>query len=294
MFIPHTPLRPGQDIHIVAPASKIIAEKFTAGCDVIRARGFNPVVHPQCYAEDGQSAGTIAEKAAALQSILDLPTPQIIWAAGGGNRTAHMLPHLRPGPVKHTLVGFSDITALLHRPYINGLFGPSVQRLSDLNVADTDYVFDLLTHGRADYPLSDCTILRAGTMTAPVFGGTLALLCALCGTPYMPDLRGAILAIEDVNEQPSRIDRMLWQLRHAIPFADLAGLIVGDFGNLPETGRPFGFTLRDIITEHTTPYDFPVIMDAPLGHGQRLQAIPQGARVTLTVTADKAKMQFSA
>ncbi len=292
MFIPPTPLRPGQDIHIVAPASKIIPEKFAAGCDVIRARGFNPIVHPQCYSEDHQSAGTIAEKATALQSILDLPTPQIIWAAAGGNRTAHMLPLLCSGPVKHTIIGFSDITVLLHRPTLHGIFGPSVQRLSDLNSEDTDYVFNLLGGHISTYPMPDAMILRPGTVTAPLYGGTLALLTAMCGTPYMPDLRGAILAIEDINEQPSRIDRMLWQLREAIPFSSLAGLIVGDFGDCPETGRPFGFTLRDIITEHTAPYDFPVIMDAPFGHGPRLQAMPQGTRTTLTVTATSAQMQF--
>ncbi len=294
MFTLLHPLRSGQDIHIVAPASSINPEKFTAGCEVIRSRGFNPIIHPQCYAQDHQSAGTIAEKAAALQSILDMPTPQTIWAAAGGNRTAHILPHLRNAATRHTLVGLSDITALLHLPFFHGVFGPSVQRLSDLNAADTDYIFDLLRGPQADYPMPDITVIRSGKANAPIYSGTLALLTALCGTPFMPDLRGAILAIEDVNEQPSRIDRMLWQLREAVPFASLAGLIVGDFGDCPETGRPFGFTLRDIITEHTAPYDFPVIMDAPFGHGHRLQAIPQGATTRLTVTNDAATLKFIA
>ncbi|MES2729385.1 MAG: LD-carboxypeptidase [Pseudomonadota bacterium] len=291
---PFPPIAPGQNIHILAPASKIILDTFAAGCDVLRARGFNPVIHPQCYAEDRQSAGTIAEKAVALQSILDMPDPQIIWAAAGGNRTAHLLPLLRPGPVQHMMVGFSDITALLHAPFLRGIFGPSVQRLATLNAADSDYVFNLLTGQATAYSLSDCIVLRPGKAQAPILAGTLSLLTALCGTPYMPDLRGCILAIEDVNEQASRIDRMLWQLREAIPFQSLAGLILGDFGDLPATGRPFGFTLEDIVREHIAPYDFPVVMNAPFGHGPRLQSIPQGATAVLQATALNAQMQFIA
>lgn len=114
-------------------------------------------------------------------------------------------------------MGFSDITMLLSSFYSkgqrNGFFGPGVQTLQKLPIADIDLTFSIADETfKGLHPLEDTTPLIKGEVTAPVFAATLAVLCALAGTPYFPDLNGHILVLEDIGEETSAIDRMLWQL----------------------------------------------------------------------------------
>lgn len=291
-------IKSGHRIHIVAPASKIQPERFAQGCDVLARRGFKLVVHDQVYAVQNQSAGRVEQKAEALRDTMRSDEAPVIWAACGGNRTAHVLPLVAGELAKSQgiILGFSDVTALQAAAYrLNqraSFFAPTVQRLATLNPADLDYLFGLLAGQTRDYPLEDAVVLREGKAQAPIYAATLSILAALAGTEFMPDLCGHILALEDTNEELSRVDRMLWQLQQVIPLSSLAGIMLGSFDPIPESGSAFGFTLADLVLEHAGDANIPIIMNGPFGHGSRMQALANGATAVLHAEQSGANLTY--
>jgi muramoyltetrapeptide carboxypeptidase len=190
--------------------------------------------------------------------------------------------------------GYSDSTALsfaLHsQSNVSGMFGPMVQNLAALTPTDQSYFFDMLSGKAPPYILDETVdIVKPGQARGELVGGTLALICSLVGTQYTPVINGQILYIEDCFEELSRIDRMLGQLKLALPFSKLGGLIVGRFTDIQDNGTPFGFSLADIIVEHSAAINGPVIMNAPFGHGGRLQSLPFGVQARLKVSEDTTK-----
>lgn len=275
-------------IGIFSPSSAIRRENFERGLEVLHARGFRTVVHPQTFAGadvDDQCAGAVQDKIAAYRDLLENPEVDFIMASTGGNRACFMLPHLSalPLPAK-PLMGYSDTTVLLAAGYKAGqetLFGPTVQTLGRMEDRWLDLTFDILSGKSAvTVPLDDVQVLQSGSVSAPVFAATLSLLLALVGTPWMPDLRGHILILEDIGEETSHLDRALWQLSTVLPFSGLAGLVFGDFIDMKDTGRPYGEDLPDILKKHL-PEGLPSIIGAPVGHNNRIVPIRAGRVVTL-------------
>jgi muramoyltetrapeptide carboxypeptidase len=277
-------------IGIFAPSSRITPEKFEAGLAVLKNR-YDVFVHPQTYAEQNQSAGTTEGKIAAYHDLLNDPNVDVIIAAAGGNRATHMLDAIdwelvrtHPKPV----MGFSDTTALLcgiaAKTGIGSIFGPVVQSFSFLSPEDKDRAFTAIEGRPYDFPGTG-DVLAPGTARGPLLGGTLSVLVSLIGTSYFPNMSGGILFLEDTGEETSRIDRMILQLRRVIPFSSLQGIIFGEFSGIQDTGRPFGFTLKDILQEHTNGLDIPVVMNAPFGHGPRLAPLPFGKKAHMICAA---------
>src|SRR5271167_3818570 len=94
-------------------------------------------------------------------------------------------------------------------------------------------------------PLSGATPLVAGVAEGPLLGGNLTVLTSLLGTPWLPDMRGAVLLLEDDGEQPYRLDRLWTHLRNAGVLAGLAGIALGDFSNCERASADF--TARDVL-----------------------------------------------
>jgi muramoyltetrapeptide carboxypeptidase len=288
-------LKPGDTIHICAPASRINQERFIAGCAILQHRGYKLDIHPQTYLQEGQSAGPIAIKVEALNSLLS--KPGFVWAAGGGNRTAHTLPGLDLKHAKATLVGFSDITGIHSALYKHGkasIFGPTVQSLARVPDTDRDSLFALLGGTYEDFPLRDAAVINSGEAEGKIFAATLSVLTSMMGTKYAPDLDGVILCLEDANEELSRVDRMLWQLSQALPFSKLKGLMFGSFDPLLDSGTPFGFTFEQIVREHTGKLGIPVLINAPFGHVGRWHPLINGAEATLSASVGNASLRYKA
>lgn len=293
------PLRKGDTIGIVAPSSFIESDRLDQGVEILRAHGFDVKIHPQTLMRDRQSAGGIAEKVAALHEMFVDASVHAIFAAGGGNRSAHILGALdyqliaaNPKPY----VGFSDSTALLTamfgRAGLCAFHGPVVKSLPRTDPACLDFLFSLLSGHLRHYPFESSAGLHDGTATGRLMGGNLGVFSALAGTPFMPDPTGAILFLEDIGEELSRVDRMLWHLRHSLPFSRLGGIVFGQFTDLQDSGRPFGFTLEEILREHTAGLDIPVAFNAPFGHGSALYPLPVGAVATLDVSASDVALRL--
>ncbi|MAH04737.1 MAG: S66 peptidase family protein [Alphaproteobacteria bacterium] len=295
--------RPIRDkkIGIFAPSSRIDQVRFNEGVELLHNFGFETVVSEQCYLELGQSAGSHEEKLDALHGLLSDNSVGMIMAAGGGNRVFHILNSINYDGYDLTdkfYCGYSDSTALLSSFYTKksmyGIYGPMVQNLPNLTPEDLVYFIELISGNACDYDFEEhAVVLKQGTSTGHLIGGTLSMLPCLTGTDYLPKIDGHILYIEDCNEELSRIDRMLAHLKSALPFDRLGGLIIGQFKNLTDTGRPFGFSLEDIISEHIDVINGPVVINAPIGHGNRMKALPFGVKATLNANDKKPHLIFN-
>jgi len=274
-------ITPGKTIGILSPSSSIVPERFEAGLSILEQRGFHLAIHSQTYtgvATGTQFAGTAEDKATALMDLYLDPDIDMIMASCGGNFSAQFLHLIDRDVVKNNpkpLMGFSDTTSLLSAIYsqtgLGGIFGPTVQTLGKIPDTEID--------------LTDTHVLRAGnTAPAPIFAGTLSVLMSLTGTPYFPNLKGHILVLEDIGEELSHLDRMLWQLDQICPLSTLAGLVFGEFVDTKDTGRPLGLEFRDILEKYTHNLNIPVMLNAPIGHGNTLQPIPIGRSAVLNAT----------
>jgi muramoyltetrapeptide carboxypeptidase len=117
-----------------------------------------------------------------------------------------------------------------------------------------------------------------GRATGPLLGGNLCLIAASAGTPDLPDLTGAVLLIEDVQEPPYKVDRMLTQLRRAGALDRLAGVAVGQFTDCADN---WDTTVVDVLTERLGDLGVPVLGGLPIGHGPGQLTVPVGTEATL-------------
>lgn len=283
------PLKPGDTIGVMSPSSYVDKEDIDAGVAVLEQRGFKVYVHPQTFERHNQSAGTVEQKVAALHALAEDDTIKAVIFAGGGNRALHILDSIDFDLIrKHPKIymGFSDCTVLLNAIYARtGLVtfhGPIIKRLT--KNPELDFNLRLLTGAEKTIPLDGSRIIKGGSAQGTLIGGNFSAFRRLIGTTEMPDATGAILFLEDIGEELSRIDADLCFYKRSGIFDNIHGLIFGQFSDMKDTGRPFGFTFDNIVAEHTADLNIPVLMDAPFGHAKGLPVFPVGATVKLDGT----------
>jgi muramoyltetrapeptide carboxypeptidase len=210
----------------------------------------------------------------------------------GGYGAMRILDRIDTSLVRHAtklLIGYSDITALhalWARQGLASLHAPMAA--SDLLLpdrqSDRDALFGLLRQGllagQTLAPALDATaqaLSRPGVAEGPLVGGNLSLVAALLGTRWAWDARGAILFLEDVNEEPYRVDRLLTQLRLAGVLDAAAGFVLGSF---TEEASPTG-----LLQQMLGGLGKPVLAGWPGGHGTPNRPLPLGLRVRLDAQA---------
>ena len=283
-------LQVGDTIGVMAPSSFVEKEDVEASKSVLEERGYKVFVHEQTFGRHpspkGQSAGTTADKVAALHDLYETPDIKVIWAAGGGNRSLYMLDDLDLDLItknKKPIVGFSDTTPLLNALYAHaGIHCVHGQVFKNLHRSDDlDTTLSVLGGNSASMPLNDADIIRSGKAEGVLVGGCLSLFHYLPGTNDCPPLHNAILFLEDTGDELSRFDRMFAHMKRMGVFEQIGGLVLGEFHDIQDSARPFGFTLKDIVIEALDGRDIPVVMKAPFGHGARLFPLAIGKTATL-------------
>ena len=279
-------LKKGDTIGIFAPSSYVLEEEIQKSKAFIEKKGFKAFIHPQTYERHNQSAGTHLQKALAFQGLWQRDDIQAIWAAGGGNRALHLIDMINFKKIKDKpkiLIGFSDATALLNAVYahtsITTLHGPVFKNL--YKHKETKELFELLEGKVTTIPFNKKNILNSGKAKGHLLGGNLSVFQYLPQTLPGKFWKDGILFLEDCNEELSRLDRMFLHLRRLGILKEIKGLLIGQFTDIPESGTPFGYTLSDIIEEHTEGLDIPIIMDMPFGHGKKLYPLPIGSKISL-------------
>lgn len=281
----NTVLKDNAHIGVMAPSSFVEHEDIEKSKAVMEGRGYTITIHDQTFERFNQSAGTVEQKLDALNALYADNSIDAIWAAGGGNRALLLLEELdydiieaNPKP----LIGFSDVTALLNA--INaqtGQIGFHAQVFKHLHDFDgLDETLEVLSGTKTAMDLSDTETINEGSAEGLLVGGCLSLFHYLAGTNDCPPLQDSILFLEDTGDELNRYDRMFTHMQRMGVFDQIGGLIIGQM-DANDTGRPFGFSLQDIVLEAIGGRDIPVVFNAPFGHGKQLFPLPVGAQASL-------------
>lgn len=221
----------------------------------------------------------VAERAADLALALE---HEIVWAFRGGYGAVHLAPSmLAMQSANHPLlIGYSDTTVLHAAWQVQGwgpaLYGTLAESLDHSRQAESLAAF---LRGQP-FTLSHqseraARVLRPGMVEAPLFAACLVVLAGLTGTPLFPDLRGKILAIEDVDERPYAVDFALHQMYQAGQLEGVAGLWGGSFHHT-DAADYGGPTVQEILTEWADRLGVPAIMGLPYGHMADPLVLPAG------------------
>lgn len=259
----------------------------------VRSLGWQPVTGAHVLARTGYLAGSDAERLADLNDALTDEAIDAVWCLRGGYGAMRLLDGIdyaamrrRPKP----LIGYSDVTALhaaiATRCETVTYHGPTAR--AELTPFSRSSLERALDGGDPCGEASGAVTLVGGRARGPLIGGNLALLASLAGTPYEPNYDGAILIVEDVNEAVYRIDRMLTQLRLAARLARCAGIVFGQFTDIPADSPDESLgarTLMDVLGETAAIVGVPCIAGAPVGHVANQWTVPLGASAALDADA---------
>ncbi|MEP7186290.1 MAG: muramoyltetrapeptide carboxypeptidase [Rhodanobacter sp.] len=252
-------------------------------------------------------AGSDAERAADLNALATMDElPDIALAIRGGYGATRLLEQLHYDALRDRLagsntllVGHSDFTALqlalfaksglctFSGPMLGADFGAAT-----LDTFTSDHFWNTAHSPTASaewVTTPDVALDAAG----PLWGGNLAVLCSLIGTPYFPVIEGGILFVEDVGEPPFRIERLLYQLHLSGVLGRQQALVLGDFSQCRASGYDNGYGLVDSFEQIRLACGIPVITGMPIGHEPAKLTLPFGAPARLQVAAGAARLEFS-
>ncbi len=268
-------LQSGDRVALVAPASSFPHEELAAGVAELARLGFEAVYDDSIFDKDRFVAGSVETRVRAIHDAWADPSIAALIAMRGGYGSAQLLPFLDPDLLRSgrkALIGYSDITALLTLYQRNGLaaiHGPMIDRRISKGASayDEDSFRRVMMQAEPAGELrpAQLEVLHHGTAAGTLTGGTLTQLMASMGTPFAfdpPD--GAILFLEDIGERPYRIHRLLTQAAQAGIFANVRGIVFGEFPNCDEPGGDPA--IKDVVREFMKDFRGPVLFNFPSGH----------------------------
>ncbi|MFB3820178.1 MAG: LD-carboxypeptidase [Candidatus Methylomirabilales bacterium] len=286
-------LRRGDRVRLVAPAGPFAPRALQEGQRVLEGLGLVPVVSRAEFARDGFLAGSDRSRAQRLTAALEEAGTRAVWCIRGGYGTARLLPLLRLPRLRRQpklLIGFSDVTALLLQlagpeGFVT-VHGPVVIQLPRLRRTDLRWIERLLfaPHAPEAVPLGRTRTLVAGRAEGRLVAGNLCTLASLAGTRFAPDLRGAILCIEDVNEEAYALDRLVCQVASAGMLRGVRGIVLGELTRCTPTGSG-PHSARRVVERAVAALGLPAVSGAAFGHGTRHVALPLGVRARLDASA---------
>lgn len=288
-------LKPGDSLRLVSPASPILPEKVSRFTRMMEDAGYRVTVSKHAFESDVYLAGSDEHRAQDLNEAFAADDVDAVMCSRGGYGCARLMPRLdldmmaRSGKL---FLGFSDITTVhlaLNRRGLPTLHAPMALSLS---VDRADWVYEsFLNCLKGENPIPEKAptgkTLIPGSAEAVVTGGCLCLITDSIGTPDSVDCAGKILLIEDVDENPHRIDAMLTHLRLTGMIQRAAGIVIGEMTNTDEKIDPTigGKPWREIVRDRLGDLDVPTITDFPFGHCKNMLTLPLGIRARLDADA---------
>ena len=271
MIIPKK-LEAGDKIGVISTARKITIEELIPAIKTLESWGLKVVLGVNLFKEEDQFSGTVEQRTADLQSMIDDNSIKAILCARGGYGTVQIIDSIDFTNLKINskwIIGYSDVTVL--HSHLNNLGIASLHATMPINFeTNTKESLDSLKatlFGNKNY--IECGVNffnRIGKVEAETVGGNLSILYSLLGSVSDIDTDGKILFIEDLDEYLYHIDRMLMNLKRNNKFTKLKGLIVGGMSDMNDNKISFGKTAEEIILEHTKDYEFPICFGFPAGH----------------------------
>ena len=290
----HPPfLQKNDTIALVSPAKKIELSLVDNARQYLEEWGFRVIVGESATAACHQFAGDDDLRRRDFQTQLNDPNVKAILCLRGGYGSVRIVDGLDFAELARNpkwIVGYSDVTAIQNHVLKHydmasihaemPLKFPAFPEMNDSMKALRDALF-----GKFEpLQIRPHALNKIGCAQGELVGGNLAMLCSLLGSVSQVDTRGKILFLEDVGEYLYAIDRMLMTLKRAGILDGLAGLAIGQFTHTQDGDPPFGKTVYEIIAEHVSSYDYPVVFDVPAGHCEVNRALVFGGVYTLEVT----------
>lgn len=303
-------LQPGDLLRAISPSGTLRElTNFERGLEIWKSRGYRVELSPGFDDRWGYLAGSDENRVRQLADALNDPDCRGILCVRGGFGSTRLLEKGKVGqqenaklqesenapspmpdaqfpmPDSHSpkwLIGFSDITALLWNHDKLGIWGVHGPLLATLG-AEPDWSVDRLFDCVEGRPLASLSGKGwgGGRATGRLFPANLTVATHLLGTPYQPDLTGAILAFEDVSEAPYRVDRMLTTWRMAGAFAGVRGIALGRFSRCEVDSKIPSFSIEEVLRDRLSDLNIPIVSDLPFGHDGANAALPMGMIASL-------------
>ena len=280
------PLRRGDRVQLAAASSALqtdALERLQGGIAVLESWGLQVDPHPEPLRRWGHLAGTDAERLADLRG--QAPLVACLRGGWGSARLLEQPDLLHKSGAGRWLLGYSDVTSLLWARQAagipGGIHGPMLTSLAGEPSWSQERLRQLLFG--EPLPSLSGSPWRDGVAEGPLLVGNLTVASHLLGTAHLPDLKGAVLVLEDIGEAPYRLDRMLTHWRLSGALQQLAGIGFGSFSGCDDDDEADRLAppWREVLQERTTDLGIPVLGDLPVGHAPGNAALALGQPVRL-------------
>ncbi len=294
-------LKKGDTIGLIAPGYAIQPEVLEEAKTALKAMGFTPFHTPRIIGNYGYFSATDAERAKDLNEMFANRKVDGILCARGGYGCTRILHRIDYQNIKRNpkaFIGFSDVTALLNGIYketgLIGFHGPVGSTLN--NPYSMEHLRKVVMKSSTSLTIKNKVLtnlalttdpeyerytITEGTATGKLVGGSLTLVNALIGTPQEIDFTDAIVCLEDVEEAPYRIDRMLTQLIEGKTFTKAAGIVFGVCAGCNASTNPNSFSLKEVIMDRIRPLNVPAVYGMSFGHVESNFTFPIGIKARL-------------
>ena len=282
----------GDTVGVIAPASPPNQKYLQSGIEFLKESGLRVKVGKSIEKIYGYLAGSDQERLDDLHAMFLDSEVKAIFCACGGYGTARLAAKIDYEMIKANpkiFWGYSDITflhtAIRQETGLITFHGPMLG--SDIGKEDTHPLSkegfqQLFEPTNVDYTdrFSPLETLVEGVASGEIIGGNLSLLVSTLGTPFEIDTKGKLLFVEDVNEEPRSVDRMLNQLKMAGKLDDVNGIVIGDFCDCTPN-RELSLTLEEVINHYVLSANKPALKGFQMGHCNPHVSIPLGVQATL-------------
>jgi len=291
---------PGDTVAVVAPSGAVRKEALDRGIAQLEGVGYKVKVGRSVLSRYGYLAGDDLSRAQDFTEAWTDPTVGAVIAARGGYGATRTLRYLDLGVLgEHVkiLLGYSDITAL-HLAFWREMnlvtfHGPMVETGEEGGLFDpynlTGFLGALdgtLGPGPLEMPVGRVLeVIEGGRAEGDLVGGNLSLIAATVGTRWQLDARGKILFLEDVDEAPYSVDRMLCQLQSSGILEGASGFLLGDFTDCEPKPTSPSFTVQEVLLQYFQGCGKPCLAGVPAGHGPSKATLPLGTRVSVDTKA---------
>jgi len=279
-------------VGIISTARKISKEEVQPAIDRLQQWGLEPILGKHLFSEYHQFAGTVDERAADLQEMLDNPEIKAILCARGGYGTVQLIDKIDFTKfMQHPkwVIGYSDVTVLhshIQRhceiETLHATMPINFPKVARENNA-TESLYNALFYGDNEYRIKAHPLNKVGKAQGQLVGGNLSILYSLLGSPSDVDTIGKILFIEDLDEYLYHIDRMMMNMKRNGKFDHIRALLIGGMSDMNDNAIPFGKTAEEIILDVLGDVKFPILFNVPAGHIEDNRALVIGGNTLVEV-----------
>ncbi|MBL0332883.1 MAG: LD-carboxypeptidase [Chlorobiota bacterium] len=299
-FIKPKKIKKGECIGIVSPSSPQKDEtRLLNGVKYFESLGYNVILGKNVFNRYGYLAGSDLERASDINDMINNPLVKMIIAGRGGYGVTRILDKidyksLRKNP--KIIIGFSDITALNFAiskkcklvNFTGAMPGVDFWDLENIPTMTEDYFWRCITSTK---PLGvikqniEMKTRKKGETIGKLFAGNLTLIASICGSKYFPNLKNQLLLIEEIGEEPYRVDRLLSQLFNSNHLKNLSGLLLGEFTDAkPLKISVESLSIDDVINHYANKFNLPCISNVEYGHIYPKLTLPIGVKSSLNAT----------